>query len=518
MHKALRPSSVIPPGFTIVSSSVADDGATILVRSISATSQCPSCGSVSSRVHSRYHRQISDLPLVGRAVKLMADVRRFRCQAVRCGQSVFAERFANGVVAPWARRTGRLETLVHHLGLALGGRPAASFARRLMLPVSNDTLLRVVRRRGCPPSPAPTVIGIDDWAWRRNQRYGTIICDLERRRPISLLPDREPATAQAWLAEQPQVAIIARDRGGAYARAAAKALPNAVQVADRWHLMENASRAFLDAVRRSMRQIRSAIGTMTIKPELLTAAERLQYEGYLHREETNAVILGLSKAGVAIKEIVRRTGHSRGTVRRVLRGERSDVFRTRETSLEAYLPWLDLQWAAGSHNGAALWRSLQVQGFRGSLRVVTEWATRRRRAEKIDADTLHRVPSARTIARLMTIDRNDLSKAETLTVAAVESGVPSLVDARNIIEGFQVMIHRKVGADLDPWIARAHGSLVASFANGVAKDIAAVRAAIVSRWSNGQTEGQITKLKLVKRQMYGRGKLDLLQARLIGAT
>jgi hypothetical protein len=124
-------------------------------------------------------------------------------------------------------------------------------------------------------------------------------------------------------------------------------LPNAVQVADRWHLMENASHAFLDAVRRSMRQIRCAIGAMTIKPELLTAAEKLQYEGYLHREETNAAILAFSKDGVAIKEIVRRTGHSRGTVRRVLRGERSDVFRTRETSLETYLPWLDLQWAAG---------------------------------------------------------------------------------------------------------------------------------------------------------------------------
>jgi transposase len=518
MQKQLRPSSVIPQGFTVVSSSVADDGATILVRSTSPTSQCPRCGSVSGRVHSRYRRQISDLPLAGRPVKLLAEVRRLRCEAVGCEQKIFAERFTDGVVAPWARRTDRLETLVHHLGLALGGRPAASFARRLMLPVSNDTLLRVVRRRGCPPSPAPTVIGIDDWAWRRNQRYGTIICDLERRRPIRLLPDREPVTAQAWLAEQPQVAIIARDRGGAYARAASKALPQAVQVADRWHLMENASRAFLDAVRRSMRQIRGAIGAMTIKPELLTAAERLQYEGYLHREETNTAILALSKGGAAIKEIVRRTGHSRGTVRRVLRGERSDVFRTRETSLEAYLPWLDLQWAAGHHNGAALWRSLQAQGFRVSLRVMSEWATRRRRAEKVDADTLHRVPSARTIARLMTIDRNDLSKAETLTVAAVEAGVPSLVDARRIIEGFHVMIRRKAGADLDPWIARASASLVASFANGVARDIAAVRAAVVSPWSNGQTEGQITKLKLVKRQMYGRAKLDLLEARLIGAT
>lgn len=275
-------------------------------------------------------RRINDLPLAGRAVKLIATVRRFRCEAVRCGQNIFTERFADGVVAPWARRTGRLDGLVHHLGLALGGRSAASFARRLMLPVSNDTLLRVVRRRGCPPVTPPTVIGIDDGAWRRNQRYGTIICDLERRRPISLLPDREAATAQAWLAEQPQIAVVARDRGGSYARAAAKALPDAVQVADCWHLMENASHAFLDAVRKSMRQIRRAVGAMTINLALLTAAKRLQYEGFLHREDTNATILALSKDGIAIKEIVRRTGHSRGLVRRVLRGERSDMFRTRD--------------------------------------------------------------------------------------------------------------------------------------------------------------------------------------------
>lgn len=118
----------------------------------------------------------------------------------------------------------------------------------------------------------------------------------------------------------------------------------------------------------------------------------------------------------------------------------------------------------------------------------------------------------------MTVNRRDLTKAETVTVAAVETGVPSLVEAREIIDGFHLMIRRKAPADLDAWIGQARSSLVASFANGIARDIAAVRAAIISTWSNGQTEGQITKLKLVKRQMYGRGKLDLLQARLIAAA
>lgn len=518
MANALRPSSLVPAGFAVIGIWSAEGLTTLGVRSTAATSRCPGCGTASRRVHSRYSRRLFDLPMAGRTVTLRADVRRFRCDAVLCGTRIFAERFDPSVLAPWARRTERLEGLVHHLGLALGGRPGASFAKRLMLPVSNDTLLRVVRRRGATPAPPPTVIGIDDWAWRRNHRYGTIICDLERRRPISLLPDREPATAQAWLTQQPQIAIVARDRGGAYALAAARALPDAIQIADRWHLMENASRAFLDAVRKSMRQIRSAIGAMTINPDLLSAAERLQYVGYLRREEANAAVFALTKEGVSIKEIVRRTGHSRGLVRQILRGQRSDVFRLRESSLEGYLPWLDAQWAAGRRNGAELWRQLRTQGFRGSLRVVTEWATRRRRADRVNADTLSHIPSARTISRLMTTTRDTLSKAETVTVVAVETGVPALIEAREIIAAFHLIIRRKTEGDLCAWIERGRASLVASFASGVDRDISAVRAAIASGWSNGQTEGQITKLKLVKRQMYGRGKLDLLQARLIGSA
>lgn len=220
-----------------------------------------------------------------------------------------------------------------------------------------------------------------------------------------MLPDREPATAQAWLLDQGQIKVVARDRGGGYALAAAKALPKATQV----------GRAFLDAVRKSMRQIRAVIGAATINPDLLTAAERLQYAGYLAREETNRAVLDLSKQGVAIKEIVRRTGYSRGLVRRILRGQRSDVFRVRESSLELYLPWLDAQWAAGRRNGAELWRDLKALDFRGGLRTVTEWVTRRRRADKMDGEALSRAPSARTIARLLTIGRDYLSKAETVT-------------------------------------------------------------------------------------------------------
>ena len=174
------------------------------------------------------------------------------------------------------------------------------------------------------------------------------------------------------------------------------------------------------------------------------------------------------------------------------------------------------KWSAGVRSGAGLWRRLKQQGFRGCLRVVSEWAARRRRADKADAGALARTPSARTIARLLTIGRDRLSKAETITVAAIETGAPMLVEARDVIANFQTMIRTRLPSDLDPWLERASSSLVASFASGVTKDISAIRAAISLPWSNGETEGQITKLKLVKRQMYGRGKLDLLEARVVG--
>ncbi len=275
MQQSLSRSSLVPSGFVVESAFWEVDKTTITVRSSRSFSLCPSCATVCRRVHSHYRRRATDLPLSRRIVQLVVIARRFRCDAVLCGRQIFTERFADSVLAPSARRTTRLDCIVHHLGLALGGRPAASFAKRVMLPVSNDTLLRVVRRRSCTPADRLEVVGIDDWAWRRNRRYASIICNLERRRVVTLLPDREPATAQAWFAAHPTIAIIARDRGGGHGEAAAKALPHAVQVADRWHLMENASRTFLDAVRKSMRQIRTVIGATTINPKLLTAAERL---------------------------------------------------------------------------------------------------------------------------------------------------------------------------------------------------------------------------------------------------
>lgn len=231
---------VLPPGLRL--RDVRLDGDEVLIRAqvANVSSCCPSCGTASTRLHSRYARRLSDLPAHGRRVRIVLTVRRFRCPSRTCQTRIFGERLDEGIGQRHGRRTARLQGLVHCLGLALGGRPGQALAHRLLLPVSKDTLLRAVKNGLVSEASSPRVIGIDDWAWRKGHRYGSILCDLERRKVIDLLPDREPATVEAWLIEHPSVEIVSRDRGGGYGLAVANGRPEAVQVADRWHLLEAA--------------------------------------------------------------------------------------------------------------------------------------------------------------------------------------------------------------------------------------------------------------------------------------
>ncbi|MCP1745694.1 transposase [Bradyrhizobium japonicum] len=260
-----------------------------------------------------------------------------------------------------------------------------------------------------------------------------------------------------------------------------------------------------------MSQIRTAIGATTIDPKLLTCAEKLRYQGYLRRQDSHAAIAALVSDGVPLKEIVRRTGHSRNLVRQISRGGGTDMFRSRQSTLDGYLPFLDAQWSGGCRNGAELWRRLRGQGFKGSLRVVAEWATRRRRAETISRQQLQKVPAARTIAQLLTTKRDHLSKAETVTVAAIEQSVPMLADAHALVGRFHAMIRKRAEIELEPWIDESKRSLIGSFANGIAKE-PKIRARCTrlsrnhgpmakwklrspnSSWSNGRCTGALSSI------------------------
>jgi transposase len=347
---------------------------------------CPDCGTTSASCHSRYDRTLSDLPVSGSKVQLRLSVRRFRFVHGPCLRQTFSELLAPTFGRRYGRRIGRCDTLLRAVAVALGGRPGARMMARLAVPWSRDAMLRALRR-GDPmaePLPPARVIGIGDFAWRRGHSYGSIVVDLERRQVIDLLPDRQRETVIAWLRENPQVEIICRDRGPGYVAAANEAAPQARQVADRWHLFENASAAFLAAVRSEMPCLRRALAPSgPVDPATLTRAERLQWDGAQIRETLNRQILDLAGQGVPIRAMARTTGVSRQTIRKILRGQRHDTFRNRQSSLDPWSLALEAEWNAGCRVGAELWRRLKASCFAGSLRVVSEWTTRRRRDEKL---------------------------------------------------------------------------------------------------------------------------------------
>ena len=341
------PLKLAPAGLVVDRHEIGTAGIVVHVHGASPTSACPACGLASSSVHSRYGRTLGDLPAHGRRLGIRLAARRFRCRNAACERRVFTERFAPDLIESRARRTSRLDVLTHAIALALGGRPGERLAGRLSMPVSADTLLRLLRRRA-PPTPSNVrVVGFDDFAWLKGQRYGTIICDLERRRTIDLLPDREGGTVADWLAARPGLEIVCRDRGSGYREGAAKGAPQALKVADRWHLLENATAAFVEAVKRRMGDLRRAITGDGVDPEALSAAEKKQWAGWQRRDEVNGTVRSLHGQGHSIKGIVRTTGVSRQTVRRILAGTRDDVFRSRETMLDRWAERLSAEWGRG---------------------------------------------------------------------------------------------------------------------------------------------------------------------------
>lgn len=330
----------LPEGLRATGYSV--DGANLAIDAevIDAEVICPGCGQPSSRRHGRYVRHLTDFPAHGRAVQVRLSVRRFRCGVSCCPTKTFSERVPGCIAFRHGRGTGRFQDLVAYLGWAMDGRPAQALGRRMRFGVSKDTFLR-------------------------GAATGARTMGFEPRAVIDLLPDRDPATVAACLREHPQIEIVARDRNGGYRQAISAALPDATQVADRWHLLQNASDAFLSAVRRAMPAIRKAACSAELDPSILTAAERLQFEGFQRRQQTNILIQRMGAEGVPIKRIVRIAGVSRGLVRRVLRGEREDIFRLRQSSLTPWLPQLEKHWQDGRRNGAELWRRLRSNGFQG---------------------------------------------------------------------------------------------------------------------------------------------------------
>lgn len=224
----------------LVVEAVADGGDAVVVsaRTRDVAVPCPVCGTPTAKVHGYHRRTVRDVPVDGRQVVVHLRVRRLACPALGCRRQTFREQIP-GLLERHQRRTVRLVGQISQVSRELCGRAAARLAGLLAVPVSRSTALRHLRRLPLPEQAVPRVIGVDDFALRRRHRYATIITDAETSRRVAVLPDREAATLESWLREHPGVEVVCRDGSATYAEAVRRALPDAVQVSDRWHLWRN---------------------------------------------------------------------------------------------------------------------------------------------------------------------------------------------------------------------------------------------------------------------------------------
>lgn len=528
MAKHLLP--LIPPGLVVDVVRLEAERVVILTRPRSSTAVCPLCQRPSRRLHSHYLRTLADLPCHGRRVVILLQARRWRCVTRGCARHIFTERLPE-VVRPYGRRSERLGDLQRHLGLALGGEAGARLALRLSLPISGDALLRLVRR-GAPAraEEAPRVLGVDDWAWRRGRRYGTILCDLEEGRVIDLLPDRDADTVAAWLLEHPGVAIVARDRAGAYADGIRRGAPEAVQVADRWHLLRNASDALLWVLERhrgALARVARVVldeATMVIAPapRRPTKLEELRLRRQANRDAQFERVEALSRSGLGTQAIARATGLARNTVRNWLRAGAAPTWRKGRKAglIDPFLPYLVRRLGEGERNATRLWREIRALGFNGQAvgaraRIATLKAKDPSLSTRVAAPAWSR-PTARRTAHLV-LCGDKIAGLDGCFLAKLIDAVPEIGRAVSEARGFATLVREGDHAALGPWLERCQDGPLRSLAASLSRDQAAVEAALSLPWSTGPVEGQINRLKTLKRTMYGRAGLDLLRARILAS-
>jgi len=437
------------------------------------------------------------------------------------------------------------------IAFALGGEAGCRLANKLHMPVSGDTLLRMIRDSPAQLPEGAEVIGVDDWAKRRGRVYGTILVDLERHRVIDLLADRTAETLAEWLRSHPDVKIVARDRSMEYARGISEGAPQATQVADRWHLLVNLREALqrlLDRIRPELNALASTISSA--KEEEIPIlrrrsrshqAENARLARQRQRQTLHAKIHRLRNNGLPIRTIARQLSKSPTTTYKYLAMPEfpQQIARKPMSSiLDPYRDYLSRRWQEGCRNARQLWREIRQRGYPGTYRQVSRWAYERRQSPAPTTPRKHlevnhqgqlelsairphqekqRLPVARRLVWLFLHPIEKLDEKEMLLRQHLMNH-PVLQQGCELVYAFQRMVHRREVHKFADWLQACETSKIPEFVNlamGMKKDDDAIKAALSSQWSNGQTEGQVNRLKLLKRQMYGRANFDLLTSRFL---
>ena len=396
---------------------------------------------------------------------------------------------------------------------------------------------------------------MDEWAWRRGHRYGTILVDLASHRVVDLLPDRSAATLAAWLARRPTVTVVCRDRSELYADGIRRGAPQAVQVVDRFHLVRNlreAVEAFL-VTKRPMLQAAAvrtahvlALSVTPVPATLMYAGKRQcsqtrQQQRDVERQRRHApwvttyeAIHTLSAQGAGITAIARQLGISRPTVSADLRRDTPPGPRRLQRPpsarvLTPYVPYLIRRWRAGITDSRRLWRELQALGYTHSARTVCRFITQLRRAADVGLPpesqgspyTCPQGPSARAVSFAIVCPGAKRSDDAQTYLNQLCQGDARIARACTLSQAFLALMRERRGDALQAWRAEAtHSGIdeLARFAQGLQDDLSAVTMGLTLEWSNGVTDGQIHRLKLVKRQGYGRAGFAFLRQRVLQAA
>ena len=536
------------PQLRVLEVDLASDWLTIRAEPVTPTAACPLCQSVSQRVHSCYERTVLDLAWGVRTLTLKLEVRRFFCDVKTCLRKIFTERLPD-IVAPSARRTTRLRQMLESLAFELGGEAGAAVARWLRCGApSADTLLRLIRRAPPVTPPNPRCLGVDDWAMKKGHTYGTLLCDLERHQVIELLEGREGDALAKWLQAHPGVEIITRDRASAYADGAKEGAPDAIQVADRFHLLQNLSKALRTLFEQQPQVLKLPSPTtdrkpadtpLAVEPSAIALIEQAPTDtaltvpslpvkpisAYLRQQQANyQVVQALRQQGLTLRSIAQQLQINVNTANKYVHLPAPPAKQHRTTlKLIGHEAFFYQRWNDGERSPKTLFAELQQRGFQGGYTTVARYVAELR--GPLPADQAAAAPAAPAVrltvtqaVRVLLLAPDQLTTEQQTQLDQLRQASPLVERAYTLAHQFQTILHEHRSAEFPTWLEEAQTSQVPGlhgFASSLKKDLAAVTAGVSLSWSNGPTEGHVNRLKQIKRQMYGRGKLDLLKRRIM---
>ncbi|PZS22937.1 MAG: ISL3 family transposase [Pseudonocardiales bacterium] len=491
---------------------------------------CPGCGTAPARVHSRYERTLGDAGVGGRPLTILLQVRRLFCDSTECGRVTFVEQ-VEGLTTRHARRSVLLRRMLEAIGLALAGRAGARLAGHLGIAANRSTILRLVRALPDPQVGTVSTLGVDDFALRRGHVYGTVVLNMQTHRPIDLLADRQAETFANWLREHPGTEVICRDRGGAYAEGARQGAPDAIQVADRWHLWHNLGEHVEKTVLRHRADLPEPIGdgppdddpnptpdvappTAAIGEKTIVTRTKLRY----------AAVQELYSRGVSLSSIARTLDLDVATVRRFAHATGLDelLIKTlqRASLLDEFKAYLHQRWTQGCTDAARLAEEITVQGYRGSEQTVRRYLHEFRTGRP--APKPHpAAPTVRDVTGWIMRRPDRLDQEEQLKFKQVRARSRHLDATAAHVAAFAEMLTGLHGERLETWITAVEADDLPhlhSFTSGLRRDHAAVYNGLTTSHNSGMVEGTVNKIKFLKRQMYGRANLDLLRKRVLLAA